>query len=338
MEQPIYFGTYTKNLSSGIYRAFLDTDSKRISPPKKIISVGNPTYLKITPQNTLLAVNAEGNYGGISHYDLKDDSFILLDDPLSSGSSPCYVGWDAQRSLVFAAYYHRGTVEIYKLNSNQTLSKTAVIKHTGKSIRKEQERSHPHYANLTPDQKLVIADLGNDTLSTYELNPNGTPKEKSTLHLPAGFGPRHLIFDQTGEYAYLVGELSSQVATLKYYKANSLFKILDLKSTLPNNFKDFNGAATIRKFQDNIYVSNRGHDSIAHFKIQSDHTLKLIEHTSTQGQFPRDFALDNSEKFLVVANQKSNDVSLFTVDQQSGKLSCIQEKIFLPEGVCVCFK
>ena len=113
MKQQIYFGTYTKQTSRGIYQAQLDCENGNLSRPQPIITVGNPTYLRLTDRNSLLAVAVEGPLGGIANYNLDDQSFDLLDDQLTTGSSPCYIGYDQARQLVFAAYYHRGTVEIY---------------------------------------------------------------------------------------------------------------------------------------------------------------------------------------------------------------------------------
>lgn len=339
LKETVYFGTYTKKKSQGIYRATLDIEKQNISAPTPIITLGNPTYLILTNQNSLLSIATEGDFGGITHYFLPDDSFDLISDPLTKGSSPCYISFDSKRNLVFAAYYHRGTVEVYKLNSDLTLTLTDTIKHKGKGPRKEQKSAHIHFADLTPDGRLAVVDLGNDTLTTYDVSNEGKLTECALLEFEGGFGPRHLVFAPNNEYAYLAAELSSQVATLKYDSKTGTFSIIDVLKTIPHDWNEHNGVAAICISSDGhfIYVSNRGHNSIAIFKVQADHTLQLIEFESTRGDFPRDFALDNSEKFLLVANQNSDNATLFTRNQQTGKLQFIQE-IPLPEGVCVCFQ
>lgn len=339
LKQTVYFGTYTKKNSNGIYRATLDTEKQELSQPKNIITIGNPTYLRLTNDQSLISVATEGPLGGIANYYLPDNAFDLLADPLSNGSSPCYIGLDLERRLVFAAYYHRATVEVYRLNSDQTLTLTDTIKHSGSGPRPEQESAHIHFADLTPDHRLAVIDLGNDTLTTYDISADGKLTLKNTLNFEKGFGPRHLVFAPNGEYAYLVGELSSQVATLKYDSENGSFSILQVQKTIPDDFKEHNGAAAIRISKDDqhVYVSNRGHNTLALFDVTSNHQLQFIEYTSTKGDFPRDFAIDSTSKYLIVANQNTDNATLFTVDEQSGKLDCIQKDIPLPEGVCVCF-
>lgn len=338
MKEQIYFGTYTKKSSHGIYQAELDTEKEKVSQPQPIITVGNPTYLRLTDQHSLLSVAVEGPLGGVANYSLADNSFALLDDQLTRGSSPCYIGFDSQRKLVFAAYYHRGTVEIYHLNEDSTLTLTDTINHEGNGPRPEQDTAHVHYADLTPDGRLAVVDLGNDTLTTYDISNEGKVSEVACLQFDAGFGPRHLVFADSNT-AYLAAELSSHVATLSYDSHDGHFEIQQILSTIPDDFTDHNGAAAIRISDDQrfVYLSNRGHDSIAVYRVTDDMTLEFVEWDDVKGSFPRDFALDSSNQFLLVANQNTDNATLFKRNQKNGKLECIQQNIALPEGVCVCF-
>lgn len=327
-----------KKSSQGIYQTELDTEKEKVRHPQPIITVGNPTYLRLTDQHSLLSIAVEGPLGGIANYSLADNSFALLDDQLTRGSSPCYIGFDSQRKLVFAAYYHRGTVEIYHLNEDSTLTLTDTITHERNGPRPEQDAAHVHYADLTPDGRLAVVDLGNDTLTSYDLSNQGKASEIACLKFDAGFGPRHLVFADQNT-AYLAAELSSHVATLSYDERDGHFEIKQILSTIPNDFNNHNGAAAIRisDAQHFFYLSNRGHDSIAVYRVTDDMTLDFVEWDDVKGSFPRDFALDSSNKFLLVANQNTDNATLFKRNQKNGKLECIQQDIALPEGVCVCF-
>ena len=140
-----------------------------------------------------------------------------------------------------------------------------------------------------------------------------------------------------GKLAYLAGELSSEVAVLEYN--NGIFNLIQIVSTIPVDWTKHNGVAAIRISSDDkfVYVSNRGHNSIAVFEVEEDGILKLIQTISTNGDFPRDFALDNSERFIVVAHQNSTIASLFARNATSGKLELLQTDIPVPEVVCVHF-
>lgn len=338
LKEQIYFGTYTKKTSQGIYHAFLDTDTAQVSTPQVAITVENPTYLTITDQ-TLLTVAKEGPLGGIAAYELADDSYVLTDDALVAGPNPCYVAFDKKRSLVYTANYHKGQIDVYRLNNDKTLTLCDSVVQTGYGPRKEQDGSHVHYTNLTPDGRLVVVDLGNDTVSTYDISAEGKLAPVSILKTKAGLGPRHLVFAPDKKTAYLVGELSSTVSVLDYDLTTGAFHLLQTVSTIPDDWTEHNGAAAIRISNDGlfVYVSNRGHNSLAVFEVL-DGELKLIQHLTTHGDFPRDFALDPTERFILVANQNTDNATLYTRDQETGLLACCQKDIPLPEGVCVYFK
>jgi 6-phosphogluconolactonase len=147
------------------------------------------------------------------------------------------------------------------------------------------------------------------------------------------------VFAPDKKTAYLVGELSSTVSVLDYDLTTGSFHLLQTVSTIPDDWTEHNGAAAIRISNDGrfVYVSNRGHNSLAVFEVL-DGELKLIQHLTTHGDFPRDFALDPTERFILVANQNTDNATLYTRDQETGLLACCQKDIPLPEGVCVYFK
>ncbi len=147
------------------------------------------------------------------------------------------------------------------------------------------------------------------------------------------------MFAPDKKTAYLVGELSSTVSVLDYDLTTGAFYLRQTVSTIPDDWTEHNGAAAIRISNDGrfVYVSNRGHNSLAVFEVL-DGELKLIQHLTTHGDFPRDFALDPTERFILVANQNTDNATLYTRDQETGLLACCQKDIPLPEGVCVYFK
>ena len=156
-----------------------------------------------------------------------------------------------------------------------------------------------------------------------------------------GTGPRHLVFHPVHKIAYLFGELDSTVTVLAYDESDGSFTQKQKVSTLPKDFDGENGGAAIRVSNDGrfLYASNRGHNSIAVFAIADDGlSVEMIQSVSTEGDFPRDFALSPDNKYVVAANQNSDNLTLYRRDNASGLLTMIQKDVFAPEAVCVYFE
>ncbi|MFC3884490.1 lactonase family protein [Bacillus songklensis] len=341
-----YIGTYTKGDSKGIYTFTLDTEAAKIMDVKAAANLGNPTYLTISHDNRYLySVIKEGESGGVAAYSINGQTgeLKLLNSQVLEGASPCHVSVDSEHGNVVTANYHKGTVESYLVNKeNGTVHPaSSIIEHKGSGPNKErQEKPHVHYAGFTPDEKYVaVIDLGIDKLITYEVN-NGTLTEVSSLSVKPGSGPRHLDFHPNGRYAYLMTELSSEVIALTYKAEDGSFTELQYISTIPKDFIENNQGSAIHVSSDGrfVYAANRGHNSIAVFSVNQDSgELTFIEHTSTEGDWPRDFMLDPTEKFLVASNQESGNLVLFSRDESTGKLTLLQSDVFVPYPVCVKF-
>jgi 6-phosphogluconolactonase len=339
-----YFGTYTKGESKGIYSFTLDTARGRITDVKAAASLENPTYLTISNDNRYLyAVAKEGSSGGVAGYTLSEaGDLTVINTQLTEGASPCHVSIDKENSLLLSANYHKGSADSYCINpeNGEIQAVLSSIYHEGSGPDDRQEKAHTHYAGFTPDEKYVaVIDLGIDQLITYSLD-NGRLIEKSILNIAPGSGPRHLTFHPGGEYAYLMTEFSSEVLVLKYNPEDGSFRQLQAISTLPDDFSENNQGSAIHISSDGkfVYAANRGHDSIAVFQVSADSfELIFVEHTSTEGNWPRDFVLDPSEQFLIASNQNSSNVVLYSRDKESGRLTLLQSDISVPDPVCVKF-
>ncbi|MFD0896653.1 lactonase family protein [Loigolactobacillus binensis] len=341
MSVNLLLGSYTRNAGTGIYQTTLDPVTQKLAQPTAYITAGNPTYLAVSQAKRLYSILTENKTGGLAAYDLSDaNAPKLINKSLQPGSSPAYVAVDEARQLIYSAKYHSGQLLIHRILPDGGLELATTITDHGRGPKPEQESAHVHFADLTPDQRLVTCDLGTDEVHTYTVTANGEVGPAVTYKTAAGFGPRHLIFHPTAAIAYLVGELGSAVEVLRYSKAQGRFTHLQTITTIPADFTAHNGAAAIRISQDGrfLYVSNRGHNSIAVFAINATGThLQLQQLIATAGEFPRDFALDPSDNFLVCANQNTNNLTLFSRDAKTGKLSLLQKDIACTEPVCVRF-
>lgn len=337
----LLLGSYTRHAGTGIYQTSLDTTNEKLAQPQPYITAGNPTYLTVSKARRLYSVLAEEKAGGLVAYDLTNfQTPRLINKSVQPGSSPAYVTVDEARQLVYSAKYHMGQLLIHRILPNGGLKLLTTVTDHGHGPKPEQDSAHIHFADLTPDHRLVTCDLGTDEVHTYQVNSAGEVKENAIYQTVAGFGPRHIIFHPNGKFAYLVGELGSAVDVLQYHAATGKFTHLQTIKTIPADYTAHNGAAAVRISQDGrfLYVSNRGHDSLAVFVINSDSGLLTLQQLiATEGEFPRDFALDPSEKYLVCANQNSSNLTLFTRNAQTGKLNLKQKDIPCTEPVCVCF-
>ncbi|MBM6986563.1 MAG: lactonase family protein [Lactobacillus delbrueckii] len=332
----ILIGGYTKHESAGIYQFdFIGSgDQAHLEQRRNVVEVGGPTYFQKDGQFIFTIKNENGQRGIAAFANGK-----LVSQLLHEGSSPAYIGINKEKKLLYTANYHTGVLAVISYDDQGQLTLLDQVKHENKALgpRPEQAGAHPHYFDETPGGHLVSCDLGQDRVDFY-----GFDGQKLT-HLASyqnedGFGSRHLAFSPDGKYFYVAGELSSQVNAVKFDEENWMFRSLATYSTIPESWDQHNGAAAIRLSSDGkfLYVSNRGHDSIAVFAVLPDQALKLVQRVSTFGEFPRDFNWDAEEKYVVAANQNSNNATLYQ-RQSDGTLTPLEKDIAVPEGTRVLF-
>ena len=345
MKEIIYLGTYTKGNSEGIYEIVLNTETKRLEEAKLVAKIGNPTYLALSNKKDILyAVSKTEKGGGIAAFKKNSDAtFEKISELIEENAAPpCYVAYDADRSLVYTTSYHDGFVSVYKTDTKGGLTLTDVKQHDGSSVHENQEKAHAHYMNLTPDRNYVVAcDLGTDKVYTYKVSEDGKLDLAVTYKANPGTGPRHLVFHPNGKFAYLVGELTSEIVVLAYNAADGSFKTVQTVSSIPDTHTTFNSGSAVRVTEDGrfLYSSNRGHNSIAVYAInEHGDSIERIQLIASEGDTPRDFALDPTEQFLVVGHQSSDKLTLFERNAETGLLSLLQKDVYAPECVCVTFE
>ncbi|MGB5464352.1 MAG: lactonase family protein [Aureibaculum sp.] len=340
-----YLGTYTDGGSEGIYKYELHKDGELEKVGLAVITE-NPSFLtKSADGEFIIAVNEisnKDNVGMVSSFSIKGDSLVLIDQSSSGGAHPCFVTINPD-SYILAANYTGGNVGLLKLEDNGELSNLLDNQqHVGSSITDRQQGPHAHSAWFTPDNNTVISvDLGTDALwfSTLDtLNHKLIPNEKRKLLMAPGAGPRHLVFHPSQEWIYVLNELDGTI-TLVVKNKDGIFEKKSSISSLPAGFKEPNTSADIHISLDGrfLYASNRGHNSIAIFEINENNgDLRLIDHESTHGDGPRNFALSPENNYLIVANQYSNNLVSFKRDKKTGLLTFVNA-IGAPTPVCILF-
>jgi 6-phosphogluconolactonase len=337
----VYVGTYTGPKSKGIY-AWRFRDGS-LSPLGAVGETTNPSFLTIHPTGRFLYAANEIRGGAVTGFSIDKASGKLteINQASAQGGGSCYVSVDATGKYVLVANYGGGSVTVLPVDEKGRLGEaTAHVQHTGKSVDpKRQTKAFAHCVKLSPDNRFaLVADLGMDQLLVYAFDAvKGTLKLHSEGKLKPGSGPRHFAFHPNKRMVYQINELNSTITAFAW--DNGQLYERQVVSTLPDGFKGENYTAEIVVHPGGkwLYGSNRGHDSLARFSIDSAGKLTPVDHTPTKGSTPRNFALDPSAKWLFAANQKSDNIVVFRVDGRDGKLTATENVIEAPSPVCVRF-
>ncbi|MEO7650899.1 MAG: lactonase family protein [Bryobacteraceae bacterium] len=348
-EYKVYFGTYTRSgKSKGIYLSSFNSATGVLSAPELAGEMGNPSFLTIHPNRLRLYAVTEGPESTVNAFSIDPASGKLtaINQVMARGSSACYVVVDDAGTHALIANYGTGSVAAFPLNTDGRLGEaSAFIKHEGSSVdKKRQAGSHAHSINLSADNRFAIAaDLGTDQVVVYKYDTvkgTLTPNDPPFVKVKPGSGPRHFAFHPKGKFAYVINEMGSSVTAFSWDRKRGVLKELQTISTLPADFKGENNCAEVQVHQSGkfVYGSNRGHDSIAVYKVdQGKGTLTMVEQVSTQGKTPRNFRMDPTGGYMLAANMYSDSVVVFKVDQNTGKLTPTGQKIEVGSPVCMKF-
>lgn len=284
--------------------------------------VEHPMYVAGHPSHERVYVANRSAGGLVTEFDVDrtDGSLDRRRDHSSEGLGPCYVSVDPQGAYAFVANYGGGTAAMYPLDDAGGLGPACdVVEHRGSGPDPDrQDGPHPHSAVPGPEgQYLYVPDLGTDRVETYRIDRESdrlAPADSSGVTLPPRTGPRHLAFGPAGERAALVGELDSTVTVLSRDPTTGALTVEARARTLPEDASDVeNAPADVAVHADGwVYVSNRGHQSIAEFESTAD-GLRAVGHTPTGGANPRDIALDPTGRHLLVENRDGFTVATFAV-------------------------
>ncbi|MFP6873423.1 MAG: beta-propeller fold lactonase family protein [Verrucomicrobiales bacterium] len=350
----VYFGTYTRGKESeGIYLAKLDVESGRLSSPKLAASADNPSFLAITPDAShLIAVEEtndfEGNKSGsLVSFGIDQASGLLQETSriATRGGAPCHVTVDSAGRHALFANYVGGSVGAASISAEGILKLSSFSQHAGSSVSPRQAAPHAHSIDLDPAGRFVVcSDLGLDKVMVYQYDPvKGalTVNDPGFVKVTAGSGPRHFAFRPDSRFGYTNNEITSSVTAFSYDGATGSFKQLQTLSTLPDEgYKKHNSTAELIVHPGGrfLYCSNRGHDSIAVFAIDSaSGKLSLVEIETLGVKTPRGFGIEPGGRYLVALGQNSGNARVFAIDPESGALSPAGGPVTVPNAVCVQF-
>ena len=330
-------GSYTDGASQGIYRYHFDDKAGQIGPtPLQVVKSVSPSWLVLSAdQRQLFAVN-ETPQGHASSFSISSNGEIKpLNQVVTQGDEPTHASLSRDQRYLFVANYAvnpdpGGSLVVIPVAKDGTLKPVVQqARHKASGVNPERQAgAHVHSLVLSPDgQHLYASDLGADKVFIYRYDGASadhplTAAIPASVALPPGSGPRHLLFDAKGRHAYLTLEMNAEVVMFDVQDGN-----LVERQRLPLTERQeaaAKAAGGLHLSADGrfLYVSNRGTaNEIVAFSVgKQDGQLTFLQRRPVEGDHPREFALDPSDNFLLVANQKSNQIVVIRRDPRSGKL------------------
>lgn len=288
----------------------------------------NPSYFCFSAKTNLFYVANEvmefnGTFGGgltTYKYKAEDASFEKLNEMLIPYGGPCFISMSPDSTYLLIANYPNGSVAVVKLDN---FGIPAAITDTILYNKSAPDESHAHMILGDPaSKKVYVTDLGLDRIIIYDFDKssgNLNQAENGLVQLPDGIGPRHFVFNANGSNLYVINELGSKMLVFNI-KENEEPGLVQILPTTRSDFEGNNYCADIHLSKDGkfLYGSNRGENTIVTYKVETDGTLTLAGHTSCGGDWPRNFIIDPTGKFLLVGNQKSDSITVFRLNKKTG--------------------
>jgi 6-phosphogluconolactonase len=319
--------------------------------PLHAVTEVDPSFLTFDPKHRFLFAVSEGrgrDGGAVASFKLEGQTGRLtpLSHQPSLGGEPCHLSCDPTGHWLLVANHEHGSVVVLPIDADGRLGPVSDFRqHEGSGPGPTQAGPHAHFVTFDPSgRRVLVADKGIDKMMIYQLDADTgklVPNEPPFASLHAGAAPRHLAFHPRGHYAYVNGEADMTITAFSYDDQQGGLDELQVLSTLPAGATR-DGCSTAQIMVEPagrfVYVSNRGHDSIAIFSIdQASGRLTAAGHAPTQGRTPRNFTIDPTGTFLYAANQNSDTIVHFRIDHQSGQLIPTGDVTPVGAPVCILF-
>ena len=348
-----YVGSSDGKVEHSIYLCELDPVAGTISVVDSFAGAVGPSYLALSPDGKTLytvdnrSVDPENKSQSVNSFRINKEDHTLqyMNNQSSEGRGPCHLY--ASEKHLFVANYNSGHATCIALLPDGRLefSTTTVAGEGGGPNKSRQEGPHAHQVMLDPSGTfLLVPDLGTDKVMNYvydqktgKLTPN---PQQAWLELPPGAGPRHLAFDPSGKFVYLLSEMNATLTACSFDGKTGALGIINSASIVKDGFTGNKQAAAVRvhpsgKF---VYASNRDEvDNLAVFRVKEDGGIERIQILESIPHWPRDFNISPDGKYLLIAGARSNEIALFRIKQESGELESTLSKISIPVPTCIIF-
>ena len=346
----VFVSAFGKGDAGAIHALRVDTKSGQVKPVHRTTNVENPFFLALSPDRKFLYSIHADNFSDdvndeIAAFRLEGDSgrMKLINRQSALGTTACYLDVDATGRTLVVANYSSGSVASLPVGKDGSLGKAATfVQHKGGSVNPTRQAGpHAHCFVISPDNRFVLsADLGLDQVLSYRLDADDaklTIPRQPFVRTPAGAGPRHLTFHPNGRWVYVIHELSNAVSVLDYNKRSGVLIERQTLSTLPADFDGTSYCADVKVTPDGrfVYGTNRGHDSIAIYRVGKSGKLTTVAIVPSLGKGPQNLAITPDGRLLLCANMPGGNVAVFRIDSKSGGLKSGGDPIKIPSPSCI---
>lgn len=350
-ELMVFVSAFAAGDEGAIHALSFDLNSGAFRPLHRTTDPEHPFFMALSPDRRFLyAIHAPGEFGGkqneqVSAYQLvgKTGELKLLNRTSALGTAACYLDVDSSGKTVFVANYSTGSVATLPVQPDGSLGAAVTfVQHEGGGVDKgRQDGPHAHCIVVSPDNRFVLsADLGLDKVLVYRLDATSSsivPSKQPFVRTPPGAGPRHLTFHPNGRHVYVINELSNSVTLFDYVAESGALVEQQTISTVPEGFDGTSYCADLKVTPDGqfLYGTNRGHDSIAAFRLDETGRLTLIRILPSDGKGPQNLVITPDGRFVLCANMPGNNVAVFRIDQSSGDLQSVGKPLAVPSPSCI---
>ena len=346
----VYVGTSTSKQDEGIYAAWFDASSGTIESLGLVESILNPSFLALSPGGqALYAVSESDADGTVFAYQIDSETGGIseINRASTGGTGPAYVSIDQSGKWMLVANYGGGSTALLSLADDGSIEQLSdVVQHVGSGPNENRQRGpHAHFASFGPDNRFAYAvDLGTDRVLVYALDASAASlqgEDAIEVVLAPGSGPRHLAFHPTTHDAYVANELDGTVTAFHRDASTGGLTQFQKLSTLPTGFNGTSYSADIHVHPSGrwVYLSQRGDkNGIVVLEVSpTTGELSILDELNEGIVWPRNFTFDPTGAFLLVGNQRANNVSVIQVDHETGRLSSTGNSIEIPSPTRVLF-
>lgn len=343
----VYIGNTTRE---GIALFKLDSSTGKLTAEGIAAPANSPGFLTISPNQKYLYAGVKSGtpaQAAVQSFGInaKTGRLTPLNEEPSGGDESCYVSVDPLNKNVLAAHFGAATVSVLPIKPDGSLApRTALLKQEGTGpLLPQQSQAHAHFLNTDPAGNFALScDYGADKVFIYKFDSaKGTLTPQDAVKMPPGSAPRHLTFHPNGKWVYVLNELNGTIGGFSYDGARGTLDQIEIVSAMKEGFKGKNRSAEVQIHPNGrfLYASHRDDTNfISIFSINSiTGQLKLVDFQDSMGKTPRNFRIDPTGQYMIVANQDSSNIVLFSIDDHTGKLKQAGEPMPVGSPICVKF-